>query len=57
MMLKALELQPEIVIATLHLSLTYREMGKEEKEIGMLKKVLELQKVNFRDTFAKRKAK
>ncbi|MCH8032665.1 MAG: hypothetical protein IH950_02760 [Bacteroidetes bacterium] len=57
MMLKALELQPEIVIATLHLSLTYQEMGKEEKEIGMLKKVLELQKVNFRDTFAKLKAK
>lgn len=56
-MLKALELQPEIVIATLHLSLTYQEMGKEEKEIGMLKKVLELQKVNFRDTFAKLKAK
>ena len=56
MMLKALELQPEIVMATLHLSLTYQEMGKEEKEIGMLKKVLELQKVNFRDTFAKRKA-
>ncbi len=57
MMLKALELQPEIVIATFHLSLTYREMGKEEKEIEMLKKVLELPNLNFRDTFAKRKAK
>ena len=57
MMLKALELQPGIVIATFHLSLTYKEMDEEEKEITMLKKVIELPKVNFRDTFAKRKAK
>jgi len=57
MMLKALELQPGIVIATFHLSLTYREMGEEEKEIKMLKKVLELPKRNFRYTFAKRKSK
>ena len=32
-------------------------MDEEEKEITMLKKVIELPKVNFRDTFAKRKAK
>lgn len=57
MMLKALELQPGIVIATFHLSLTYKEMDEEEKEIAMLKKVLELPKVNFRDKFAKRKSK
>ncbi|MCH7771734.1 MAG: hypothetical protein IIA49_12090 [Bacteroidetes bacterium] len=57
MMLKALELQPGIVIAAFHLSLTYKEMDEEEKEITMLKKVIELPKVNFRDTFAKRKAK
>ena len=57
MMLKALELQPGIVIATFHLSLTYKEMDKEEKEIEMLKKVLELPNLNFRDTFAKRKSK
>jgi tetratricopeptide (TPR) repeat protein len=57
LMLKALELQPGIVIATFHLSLTYKEMGEEEKEIEMLKKVLELPDLNFRDTFAKRKAK
>jgi tetratricopeptide (TPR) repeat protein len=56
MMLKALELQPGIVIATFHLSLTYKEMDEEEKEIEMLKKVLELPDLNFRDTFAKRKA-
>lgn len=57
MMLKALELQPGIVIAAFHLSLTYKEMDEEEKEITMLKKVIELPKANFRDTFAKRKAK
>ena len=33
MMRKALELQPGIVIAAFHLSLTYKEMGDEEKEI------------------------
>jgi tetratricopeptide (TPR) repeat protein len=57
MMLKALELQPGIVIATFHLSLTYQEMDEEEKEIAMLIKVSELPEVNFRDNFAKRKAK
>jgi tetratricopeptide (TPR) repeat protein len=57
MILKALELQPGIVIAAFHLSLTYKEMGEEEKEIEMLEKVLELPNLNFRDTFAKRKAK
>ena len=57
MMLKALELQPGIVIAAFHLSLTYKEMGEEEKEIEMLEKVLKLPNLNFRDTHAKRKAK
>jgi tetratricopeptide (TPR) repeat protein len=57
MMLKALELQPGIVIATFHLSLTYKEMDEEEKEIAMLIKVSELPEVNFRDRFAKHKAK
>ena len=57
MMRKALELQPGIVIAAFHLSLTYKEMGDEEKEIEMLNKVLEMPNLNFRDTFAKRKAK
>ena len=57
MMLKALELQPGIVIATFHLSLTYKEMGNEEQEIAMLIKVIELPVVTFRDDFAKRKSK
>ena len=57
MMLKALELQPGLVIAAFHLSLTYKEMGEEEKEIETLKKVLEMPNLNFRDTYAKRKSK
>ncbi|MCH9028162.1 MAG: hypothetical protein IH819_00795 [Bacteroidetes bacterium] len=57
MMLKALELQPGIVIATFHLSLTYKEMDEEEKEITMLKKVIELPELDFRDTFAKQKSR
>lgn len=57
LMLKALEIQPGIIIATFHLSLTYKEMGNEEKEIEMLKKVLELPECDFRDKFAKRKSK
>ena len=57
LMLKALELQPGLVIATFHLSLTYKEMGEEDKEIEMLEKVLELPNLNFRDKYAKRKAK
>jgi hypothetical protein len=57
LMLKALELQPGLVIATFHLSLTYKEMGEEEKEIKTLKKVIEMPDLNFRDTYAKRKSK
>lgn len=56
MMLKTLELEPRIVIAAFHLSLTYQEMGEEEKEIAMLKRVVELPERTFRDKFAKRKA-
>ncbi|MFB3056617.1 MAG: hypothetical protein ACE1ZQ_05585 [Ignavibacteriaceae bacterium] len=55
MILKALGIQPGIVIATFNLSLTYREMGEEEVEIYT--KVFGLPKMNFRDNFAKRKAK
>ncbi len=56
-MLKALEIKPGIVIAAFHLSLTYREMDNEEKEIEWLKKVIKLPERDFRDKFAKRKAK
>jgi tetratricopeptide (TPR) repeat protein len=55
-LLEALELNPGVVIATFHLSLAYREMGEDEKEIQMLKKVLDLPEKDFRDKYAKRKA-
>ncbi len=57
MMLQALSIQPEVVIAMFHLSLTYKEMDNEEKEIVWLKKVLEVPTYDFRDKYAKRKAK
>lgn len=58
MMLKALGIQPGIVIATINLSLTYREMGEEEEEeVEIYTKVFGLPKMNFRDTFTIRKAK
>jgi hypothetical protein len=56
-MLKALEIHPEIVIAMFHLSLTYEEMGNETKEIEWLKKVVDAPITDFRDKYAKRKAR
>jgi tetratricopeptide (TPR) repeat protein len=57
LMLKALEIHPEIVIAMFHLSLTYEEMGNETKEIEWLKKVVDAPITDFRDKYAKRKAR
>jgi len=54
---KALELEPGIVIATFHLSLVYRELDDEQKEISTLKKILELPERDFRDKYAKQKSK
>ncbi len=56
-LLKALELKPGIGIATFHLSLVYREMDDENKEIKTLKKLLQLPERDFRDKYAKAKAK
>jgi len=56
-LLKALELEPGIVIATFHLSLVYREIDDEQKEISTLKKILELPERDFRDKYAKKKSK
>jgi tetratricopeptide (TPR) repeat protein len=57
MMLKALKIQPGIVTAMYHLSLTYQEMDNKKKEIDWLKKVLDAPITDFRDKYAKRKAK
>lgn len=56
MMLKALDIQPGICVAMLHLSRTYSRMDNEKKEIEWLKKVVEAPITDFRDKYAKRKA-
>jgi len=56
MMLKALKIQPGIITAMFHLSLTYHEMGNVKKEIEWLKKILDAPITDFRDKYAKRKA-
>lgn len=57
MMLKALEIQPGICVAMFHLSRTYYEMDNEKKEREWLKKIIEAPITDFRDKYAKRKAK
>lgn len=57
MLIKALSIKPGVIIAMFHLSLTYREMDEEEKEIQILEKILALPEKDFRDKYAKRKAK
>ncbi len=57
LMIKALKIQPGIVIAMFHLSLVYKEMDNEQKEIYWLKKIIDAPISDFRDKYAKRKAK
>lgn len=57
MMLKALEIQPGICVAMFHLSLTYYEMDNEKKEREWLRKIVDAPVTDFRDKYAKRKAK
>ena len=57
LMQKALKIKPGVIIALFHLSLTYKEMDKTEKEIKVLKQIIESPERDFRDKFAKRKAK
>ena len=40
-----------------HLSLVYQEMENEKKEIEWLKKIIDASVTDFRDKYAKRKAK
>jgi len=57
LLLTALKLKPGIVTAMFHLSLVYQEMENEKKEIEWLKKIIDAPVTDFRDKYAKRKAK
>lgn len=57
MFLKALKLEPGMIVATFQLSKTYRRMSREKEEIIMLKEVIRLSRRDFRDTFAINKSK
>lgn len=57
MLNKALKVEPNTIIASFQLSLTYKAMGDNEKETDLLKKLLTYQQKNFRDLFAIKKAK
>ena len=54
---KALGIDPNLVIAVYNLSKTYKEMGRTNDELALLKKVEEMPVRNFRDIYAKQKAK
>lgn len=56
MMLKALKIQPGIIMAMFNLSLTYDEMGDKKKEIELLNKIVNAPIIDFRDKYFKRKA-
>jgi tetratricopeptide (TPR) repeat protein len=55
--IKALKINPGIITAMYQLSLVYQEMENSQKEIEWLKKIIEAPITDFRDKYAKRKAK
>jgi tetratricopeptide (TPR) repeat protein len=55
--LKALNLEPGMIVATFQLARTYRRMEREKDEINMLKKVISLPTRDFRDKYAINKSK
>jgi tetratricopeptide (TPR) repeat protein len=54
---QALKIDPDMIVATYQLAKTYRKMDKEQQELQMLKKVTSMKQRDFRDKFAKAKAK
>lgn len=54
---KALEINPGIITAMFNLSLVYKEIDNEQKEIYWLKKIVDAPISDFRDKYSKRKAK
>lgn len=57
LLLTALKLKPGIITAMFHLSLVYQDMENEKKEIDWLKKIIDAPVTDFRDKYAKKKAK
>lgn len=57
LLINALKINPGIITAMYQLSLVYQEMENEQKEIEWLKKVIDTPIADFRDKYAKRKAK
>ena len=54
---KALQINPNMIIATFHMALAYQDMGEDEKAAELFKKVLTLPVKDFRDKYAIRKSK
>jgi tetratricopeptide (TPR) repeat protein len=54
---KALSIDSDMIVAVYNLSKTYKAMGRISEEKSLLNKVQVMQVRNFRDTFAKEKAK
>jgi len=54
---KALDINPDIVVAVYQLSKTYRVMDRSDDEKNLLKKVLTMKNLNFRDKYTKEKCK
>lgn len=56
-LLKALQIQPEMITAMFNLSLVYKEMDDERNEVYWLKKIVYAPITDFRDKYSKMKAK
>lgn len=54
---QALKIDSDMIVATYQLAKTYRKMDQEEKELQLLRKIQNMQVRDFRDKFAKVKAK
>jgi tetratricopeptide (TPR) repeat protein len=57
MLKKALEVNPNTIVATFQLALTYKAMKDKKNETELLKKLFNYPQKNFRDKFAIKKAK
>ena len=56
MLKKALDIKPGTIVASFQLTLTYKAMGKTDKEKKLLQELITYPQKNFRDKFAIKKA-